>query len=102
MESAQYLNSLAQISQPQTLRNTVSTVLKKFQQREKNSHILPWTLGHFTYIEALLFVKLFICDIWITTMGENRKFESRTNSLYYHQSLEVKGYLVFKYNIIFS
>ena len=63
MEGVQCLNSLAQISRPQTLRSSVSTVLKKFQQREKNSHILLRTLGHFTYIEALLFVKLFIFDI---------------------------------------
>ena len=35
MEGVQCLNSLAQMSQPQTLRNSVSTVLKKFQQPEK-------------------------------------------------------------------
>ena len=35
-------------------------------------------------------------------MEENRKFESRTNSLYYYQTIEVKSYLLFKHNITFS
>ena len=35
MEGVQCLNSLAEMSQPQTLRDSVSTVLEKFQQPEK-------------------------------------------------------------------
>ena len=35
MEGVQCLNSLAEMRQPQTLRNSVSTVLEKFQQPEK-------------------------------------------------------------------